>query len=74
MAKIKIVDLPQNKKVSKEEMKSVFGGMSRFGSLRSASKLAVRRPAIGGVAQDSGYCDCWSYTAGKIGREGLFSR
>jgi len=75
MPKIKIVDLPQNKKVSKEEMKSVFGGLALSSSFRSPLLTAVKRPAIGIGSQDSGYCDCWSYTAGNIGNiGGLYQR
>jgi hypothetical protein len=78
MAKIKITDLAQDQKISKEEMKNVFGGLS-FGQLGPRSSLrfsAMRRPAIGlGFGSQAIDMDCWSHTACACGKQrNLFAR
>lgn len=80
MAKIKIADIPQDEKVSPEEMKSIFGGRftalarPRPTSLRSALQMDTRSAIPTNFASDVIHVDCWSYTAnaGKLG--GLVSR
>lgn len=42
MAKIKIVDLPKDKKVSKEEMKNVFGGQYVIANLAPTTSFITR--------------------------------
>jgi hypothetical protein len=50
MARIKIKDLPKDQKVTKEEMRQVFGGLQVLGGLRSMIAPTQMIPSSPGVS------------------------
>lgn len=62
--KIKLNDLPEDLK--DEELEKVAGGILASEHFQAAFKSSALKRTIkpgGALGADSGYCDCWSYTA-----------
>ena len=71
--KIAAGEVPENlEQLSDDDLDAVAGGILANPQLsQTFLRAALKNPSfMRNIAQDSGHCDCWSYTAGMPGMEG----